>query len=867
MPYSLKAREIIDSVISFSEKCKSFHSINPEFFMKRKHTGKIYSIKTRLGYSVKVTGEHPILTKNGMVNAENIFRIAKDKKSKKQNYEIAVYPFEGVKHEKIPSGNVLVSEEGFTSQEIMHLKSRCLLPFDSDNTLLPVIARLFGYLLGDGQIYVSGEKGFVCAYGKKDDLEEIKKDFARLGFSGRVYSRVRNHKIPTRYGQVNFSSENFELHVSSKALAKLFFGLGYPKGAKTNIEFLIPDWIMKSPLWIKRLFLSGLFGAELSKPRTHTKTGFDCPVFSMNKNSILLGNAREFCIQLIFLLDEFGVKTHELIERDDFVNRFGKTSRLKLAISSEEENLLKLFSGIGFSYNSERKTLSEIAVIYIKEKKLLSEKRKVIAEKIKEFKKIGLKFSEVRKHINCIDVNERFVKRHYYESAGQRIPLDFISFKDFVSVKKKELAENGAFFDGIESVTEEFYDDFVYDFNVPEHHNFVADNIIVSNCGMRLLTTNLSYKDVQPKLKELVNLLFKKVPAGVGCKGFVNLNKSQFKDMMVSGAKWCIENSYGWDEDLERIEEHGTIKLANPDKVSDKAIERGIGQLGTLGSGNHYLEIQLVKAENVFDSEIAKKFGIIDDNQIVVMVHCGSRGFGHQIATDYLKTFLDVMKRENIPLRDRELACAPYRCKEGEDYYSAMACAANSAFANRQVILHRIRECFSDIFKRTPEDMEMHMVYDVAHNIAKIEEHKIDGKKKDVMVHRKGSTRSFPPNHPELAEIYKETGQPVIIGGSMETGSYLLVGTEKAMDETFGSTAHGSGNSMSRAQAKREVRGDKLQKDMESRGIYVKAASMSGLAEEAGSAYKDIDEVVHSLVLSGISKPVVSFKPIGNVKG
>ncbi len=864
-PYSLKARKIIDSVISFSGKNKSFQAVSPEFFMKRKHTGKIFHIKTRIGYSVKVTGEHPILTKDGMVEAESIFRAIKNKNGK--NYDVAIYPFEGVKYEDMSSVKMLVSEDGFSSQENMHLKSRDLLPLASDNSLLPVIAKLFGYLLGDGQVYVSGKKGFVCAYGKKDDLEEIRKDFARLGFSGKIYSRIRNHKIPTRYGEVNFSSENFELHVSSKALAKLLFGLGYPKGTKTNTEFLVPKWIIESPLWLKRLFLSGLFGAELSKPRTHTKTGFDCPVFSMNKNSNLLGNAREFCIQLISLLEEFGVKNHKLIERDDFVNRFGKTSRLKLAISSKEENLLRLWSGIGYSYNSERKTLSEIAVLYIKEKKFLTEKRKIIADKIKELKRIGLKFTEILKNIKFPCVNERFVRRHYYESAGQRIPLDFVSFEDFVSEKKKEIVENGAFFDGVDSVTEEFYDDFVYDFNIPENHNFVAENIIVSNCGMRLLTTNLTYKDVRPKLKELVNLLFKKVPAGVGCKGFVKLTQSQFKDMMVSGAKWCIENSYGWDEDLERIEEYGTIKLADPSKVSQKAIDRGIGQLGTLGSGNHYLEIQLVKAENVFDEEIAKQFGIISNDQIVAMVHCGSRGFGHQIATDYLKTFLDVMKRENIPIRDKELACAPYRCKEGEEYYSAMACAANSAFANRQVILHRIRECFSEIFKQSPEALEMHMVYDVAHNIAKIEEHKVDGKKKEVIVHRKGSTRSFPPMHPELADIYQKTGQPVIIGGSMETGSYLLVGTEKAMDETFGSTAHGSGRTMSRAQAKREVRGDKLQKDMESRGIYVKAASMSGLAEEAGSAYKNIDEVVHSLVVSGISKPVVSFKPIGNVKG
>ena len=248
-------------------------------------------------------------------------------------------------------------------------------------------------------------------------------------------------------------------------------------------------------------------------------------------------------------------------------------------------------------------------------------------------------------------------------------------------------------------------------------------------------------------------------------------------------------------------------------------------------------------------------------------MHWGSRGFGHQIGTDYLRLFDGAMKKYGINVVDKELACAPFASEEGQRYYKAMACAANMAFANRQVILHRIRDAFAKVFKKTPEDLEMHMIYDVAHNIAKVENHTVGSKKKNVLVHRKGSTRSFPPGHPELAEMYKKTGQPVIIGGSMETGSFLLLGTEKAMEQTFGSTAHGSGRTMSRTQAKREVRGDLLQKDMEARGIYVRATSMSGLAEEAGSAYKNIDDVIEAVNLAGISKPVVGLKPIGNVKG
>ncbi len=384
---------------------------------------------------------------------------------------------------------------------------------------------------------------------------------------------------------------------------------------------------------------------------------------------------------------------------------------------------------------------------------------------------------------------------------------------------------------------------------------------------MRLVTTNLTFKDVQPKLRELVDTLFRIVPAGVGSRGFVDANKQQFKEIMTEGSKWCVENGYGWQEDLERTEGYGRIDWAEPEKVSAKAIERGLNQLGTLGSGNHYLEIQIVKAENIFDEELAKKFGIHTTEQVVVMVHCGSRGFGHQIGTDYLRIFEGTMKKYGISVYDRELACAPFQSKEGQDYYKAMACAANMAFTNRQVILHRIREGFKKVFGTDPEKLEMHMVYDVAHNIAKLEEHVVDGQKKKLVVHRKGSTRAFPPHHPELAKLYKETGQPVIIGGSMETGSFLLVGTQKAMDETFGSTAHGSGRTMSRAAAKRQVRGEQLQREMEKRGIYVKAISMSGLAEEAGFAYKQVDEVIEACHMAGISKKVAKLIPVGNVKG
>jgi tRNA-splicing ligase RtcB len=383
------------------------------------------------------------------------------------------------------------------------------------------------------------------------------------------------------------------------------------------------------------------------------------------------------------------------------------------------------------------------------------------------------------------------------------------------------------------------------------------------NCGMRLIRTDLTLADVQPRLEQLMTELFRKVPAGVGASGFVRLSREEFRRVMTHGARWCVERGYGWHRDLVRMEEGGCIEGADPSIVTDHAIQRGINQLGTLGSGNHYLEVQVVSNDRIFDPVTAAALGITGHEQVVVMVHCGSRGFGHQVASDYLKVFEKSMRRYGISVKDQQLACAPFRSPEGQEYFSAMNCAANTAFANRQVITHQIREAFAEVFGRSAEALGMELVYDVAHNIAKIERYP-EG---DLVVHRKGATRAFGPGSPELPEAFRQTGQPVICGGSMETGSYLLVGTDHAVRDTFGSTMHGAGRTMSRAQAKRRVRGIQLQQQMKQRGILVKAVSMSGLAEEAGLAYKDISEVVESVDRAGITKKVAELRPIGNIKG
>jgi tRNA-splicing ligase RtcB len=404
---------------------------------------------------------------------------------------------------------------------------------------------------------------------------------------------------------------------------------------------------------------------------------------------------------------------------------------------------------------------------------------------------------------------------------------------------------------------------------------FRADTGVISpggigfdiNCGMRLIRTRLTEEQVRPRLRELVDALFKAVPSGVGARGFVHLPDAEFRQVMVEGSGWCVAHGYGWPEDLDHTEGRGCLPGAEPAHVSQRAVSRGMDQLGTLGSGNHYLEIQVVRPEGLHDPEVARALGIDAPGRVFVMLHCGSRGFGHQIGTDYLRIFDRVMPQYGITVRDRELACAPFRSAEGQAYFGAMTAAANSAFANRQLITHRVREVFGAVFGRDPRELGLSVIYDVCHNTAKLEHHPVDGQLTEVVVHRKGATRAFGPGAPDVPDDYREIGQPVIIGGSMETGSALLVGTARAMEETFGSTAHGAGRTMSRAQAKKRVWGETLLREMGERGIVVRAASKSGVAEEAGFAYKDLNAVVDVLHRLDISRRVASLTPIGNIKG
>jgi tRNA-splicing ligase RtcB len=387
------------------------------------------------------------------------------------------------------------------------------------------------------------------------------------------------------------------------------------------------------------------------------------------------------------------------------------------------------------------------------------------------------------------------------------------------------------------------------------------------NCGMRLVRTDLCWPEVEPRLRALVDGLAASVPAGPGRSGSLRLSREELERVLCEGASWAVSEGYGTPADLECTESQGRLPGADPDCVSDRALERGQDQVGTLGSGNHYLEIQVLHRAGVHDESLARAFGLDRPEQVVVMFHCGSRGFGHQVASDYLQVFLRAMPTKfGLAIVDRELACAPVRSQEGRDYFAAMCCAANMSFANRQVILHRIREVFSRVFGRSAEDLGIRTVYDVSHNTAKRERHVVGGRERELLVHRKGATRAFPPGHPDLPQAYRATGQPVVIGGSMETGSYLLAGLASGA-RAFYSTAHGSGRTMSRRRARQLVRGGELLRRMERGGILVRSASLRGLAEEAGFAYKSVEEVAEATENAGLSRRVARLVPVGNVKG
>jgi tRNA-splicing ligase RtcB len=848
-------------------------------FLKQKSKSKVYRVKTLSGKTIISTGEHPFYTKDGM----------REIKKLSVGEVVGIYPFKGIDYQT-PSSEVIVDKSriidyllklekdnrGNAIVQILNLLKRkglCSLRYNSYQ--LPYLLKLMGYCFGDGVVYFTNKrgKGVVCFYGEEEDLEEIKKDLEKIGFdSARIYSRVRSHKITTVYSTYKFERKEFVLKISSSALAILLVVLGVPLGNKCRKSYSLPKWLFQAPLWQKRLFLASFFGAELSSPKTMTNHGYNfyCPTLSMNKIGKYIKNGEEFLRDISSLLSEFQVEVKKISKRKEYINKDGLISyRLRLIISDTPDNLINLYGNIGFEYNRERTFLANCAIQYLKMKQLLIRDRKFVAVQAKflhQEKKLG--YSDIINKFSFPWINKRFVERSMYEGRKglPRVGENFVTFKEFIEKATQGLGKSGMIWDKIDRIVEmKDFDNYVYDFTVyHQHHNFVANNFVVSNCGVRLLKTNLTLADVKGKISKIVNVLYQDVPSGVGSKGEIKVSHQEEKKILLEGAQWAVSRGLGVREDIDACEDLGAIEGADPDSVSERAYERGKRQAGTLGSGNHFLELQVI--EEIFDKEVAEKLGLFI-GQIAVMVHSGSRGFGYQVCDDYIRVMVRSLPKYGITLPDRQLACAPLDSEEAKNYVGAMRAAANYAWANRQVLMHLVRKSFEKVFSKSWQSLGMSLVYDVAHNIAKFEKHVVDGKEKLLCVHRKGATRAFGPQNPQLPLRYRGIGQPVIIPGDMGTASYLLVGTKKAEEESFASTCHGAGRVKSRHEAVRTVNFDKLIDSLRSKGIEVRATGKRTIVEEAPDVYKNVNDVVEVVCKAGLSRKVCRLRPLCVVKG
>ncbi len=806
--------KIEDLLLGVSKKGNT-KGVKPVFkFQKREK--KLLKLKTELGYELLVTEDHPVKTPYGMKPAKLL----------KRGDRVAVYPFKGVKYEK-PERFLILESVGNPVRD-KELKKRGLLPLYSDNPKLLLLLKVIGYLTGDG--HLGKEK--VSFYGSEEGLKLLAEDIEKLGFTPcGIYKRKRTVEIDEKTYQ---TEENF-LYVASKSFADLLAALGVPRGKKVETPFRVPEWVFKLPKWLKRLYLASLFGAEMNKPQVG-KNGknFLNLTFSVNKKDRFAKSGEEFVEDIKTLLGEFGIKTQKVEVRGD-----RNSLRFRLHISTERENLLRFFETIGYEYAPKRQKLALYGAAYLRLKGVVLKRRKALREEAVLLKAAGW------------DV----------ESISETYK-DFPTFEEFINSQ----CEGDIVWDTIGEIEEVPYDGWVYDFTVrEEEHNFVAGNFVVSNCGVRLIATNLQSKDIKKHLDSIMRALLLNVPAGVGSTSKIKLSKAKMKEVLRLGAKWAISRGYGKKEDLEHIESFGQLPFADPDAVSNEAYERGSDELGTVGSGNHFVEVQEV--EEIYEPEIAKALGFFK-GQVAIMVHSGSRGLGHQVATDYIKVALRASQKYRINLPDPELACMPLNSPEGQRYWGAMNAAANYAFANRQILGWISASSIAKVLGTNIDGIGYRVVYDHAHNIGKLEAHKVGGKEKTVLVHRKGATRAFPPNHPEVPPVYRPYGQPVIIPGDMGRYSYLLVGQPASMEKSFGTSCHGAGRVMSRAKAKKYVKSlGGVNKYVKQKGLKVVARGKGTIMEEIPEAYKDVAEVIKVVAGVGIAKPILRLKPLGTLKG
>ncbi len=842
------------------------------FLKRRPSPGSVFRIVTESGREIVATSDHPFLTPVGMVPLSEVV----------QGQRLSVFPFEGVPYET-PNEETLVTESDIAAaypgnpnglrQIIATLRARSLLPLKMNDPALPYLVKLMGIIQGDGHLRMVKKRGIpVSIYGLPEDLEAVRQDILAIGFTPSVtYQRHRFHKIKSRYGVATFTHLESSIHGRSPGLAVLLRCLGVTVGNKAAQDFEPPVWLDRAPLWLRRLYLAAFFGAELSSPGSVTGHGrsLQSPLLCMSKRLACEESGRRFLLKIGEWLQGFGVKSTLLRSREEYANEKEVVSiRLRLQISGSPENLIRLWSRVGFEYNRRKQYLANVGIQYLRMKQGILTEHEYSISRARALKAQGQSVERIMELVTSVHVNRGFVERNLWRSPRTRVRIGsvFAGFREFLDERTRGLGETGQVWDSVMLKEPLPSPALVYDFTVADtHHNFIANGFVVSNCGVRLLRTELTQSEVHQNADALVDALFHAVPSGVGTGGRLKVSMSRADDVLTDGSKWALGEGYAWPEDLEVTESGGALPQADPEQVSPQAKQRGRGQIGTLGSGNHFLEVQVV--DQVFDEAAAEAMDLFH-GQVVVFIHCGSRGLGHQVCTDYLRTCERAnTQKYHITLADRQLVCVPFRSPEGEAYFGAMCAAANFAWANRQLITHWAREAFEKVFGRSAEDLGMHLVYDVAHNIAKVEEYEVDGKPRQVVVHRKGATRAFPAGHPEVPARYQEIGQPVLIPGDMGRYSFVAVGTPGAVEETFGSTCHGAGRVLGRKAATRALAGVDVAAELRKKGIVVRAQDRSLLAEEASQAYKDVADVVEVCHRAGISRRVARTRPIGVVKG
>jgi len=846
-------------------------------YLSRLSDQPVYRVRTRSGAEVIATADHPFWTPDGM---RPLGQLGVDDK-------VAVIGFDGAPYEP-PADDIILTqadveavlaaagkgESGQARVQVMrHLAKADLLPLRYSSPALPHLLRLMGVVWGDGSVQLdAGSKGCVTCYGRVEDLEDLRRDILTIGFRpSRVYARTRCHAIQTTYRAYTFDQVETWIKVSSTGLAALLAALGMPTAAKARSDWRLPTWLRNASLWQKRLFLAAHFGAEMSAPGTMSGHGFnfEAPTLSVNKRGEYVASGEGWLHDIADLLADFDVETTPIGRRAEQTNADGSRSiRLRLAIAARPANLIRFWSRIGFDLHREKRSLASIAVVYLRLKERIRAQRDEIAKQAAEMYAAGQSAGQVVAALAGPIANERFILRSLWEGhqTAARIGQTFMPFSEFIETATAGLGRSGMVWDAVAEI--EPLPDFaepVYDFTVAHaDHNFIANGFVVSNCGVRVLSTALDAEEIRPYQAKLADALYKHLPSGVGVKGNLHVNKSELDRILAEGSAWALKEGFARPEDVAHTEQGGRVPGADPDAVSGNAKKRGLEQVGTLGSGNHFAEIDVVT--EIYDAAAADAFGL-RRGQVAVQIHCGSRGLGHQVATDYIQQFQKASNRFGYELPDRQLVCAPLSAPEGQSYLAAMNCAANYAWANRQVLTYWAREAFEEVLAGKTRNRNLVMVYDVAHNMAKLETHVIDGKGTRVCVHRKGATRAFGPGHPEVPEDYRAVGQPVLVPGSMGTASYILAGTDEAMKRTFGSCCHGAGRVESRAGAKRQVRGDEVRDALAEQGIVVRAGSLRGLAEEAPQAYKDVDRVVQVVEAAGLARLVARLEPMVVIKG